>query len=62
VIVESENDIFNQDFSHNLHKRCLKKWFESQSDCPVCHQTLTADLFEKYPISAYNKAGFSEAI
>ena len=31
----NENN-FHADYTHNLHKKCLLKWFESHIDCPVC--------------------------
>ena len=32
------------DFSHNMHKTCLKQWFETRAECPVCRTEIEIDL------------------
>lgn len=51
----NEDEPFQQDFSHNLHKECLAKWFARSSECPVCQTQLRVDMFEL--LTHRNRAG-----
>ena len=45
------------DYSHNMHKQCLKDWFAQRAECPVCRTEIEVDMFYQ-PQKMQNRAGY----
>ena len=53
---------FETDYSHNFHAECLVQWLQTHHECPICRETVRADMFTAEAIMGQAKAGFVGAI
>lgn len=61
-LMSEEKHMFECDYSHNFHAKCLTGWFENKSECPVCNGVVRADLWTTTLINEYNKAGYTRML
>ena len=62
ITASLENEAHRVDFSHSLHKACLKQWLEDNSTCPVCQAEVTPSIFQGRLNQDWRKAGYCDMI
>ena len=60
-LVRNETN-FETDYSHNFHTDCLVQWLQTHQECPICRETVKADMFTAEAIMGQARAGFVGAI
>lgn len=57
------SSFFKVDYSHNMHKECLKSYLETKhSECPVCQNLIRPELWDSTYKLDMNKAGQKRVI